>query len=81
MAAWHISGEYMETCDGEFLCPCITAKLAAQPTEGDCKAEVSMHIDKGQHDGVLLEGGVVFRDDAFPGCDGGWQRDRRIDHR
>ena len=48
MATWQISGEYMETCNCTLLCPCITSNLAATPTEGDCKAAVTMRIDKGQ---------------------------------
>ncbi len=56
MAAWQISGEYMETCNCTFLCPCITSNLAATPTEGDCKAAVAMRIDKGEKDGVKLDG-------------------------
>lgn len=56
MAAWHIKGEYMETCNCTFLCPCITANLAAPPTEGDCKAAVTMRIDKGEYQGVKLDG-------------------------
>jgi hypothetical protein len=56
MASWNISGEYMETCNCTFLCPCITANLSAVPTEGDCKAAVTMRIDKGVKDGVKLDG-------------------------
>jgi len=56
MAGWRIEGQYMETCNCEFLCPCITSNLVAQPTEGDCKAAVAMRIDKGQKDGVALDG-------------------------
>jgi Uncharacterized conserved protein len=56
MASWQISGEYMETCNCTFLCPCITSNLAAQPTEGDCQAAVTMRIDKGAKDGVKLDG-------------------------
>ena len=56
MAAWQISGEYMETCNCAFLCPCISSNLAAPPTEGDCKAAVTMRIDKGSKDGVTLDG-------------------------
>ena len=44
MATWQISGEYMETCNCTLLCPCITSNLAATPTEGDCKAAVTMRI-------------------------------------
>jgi hypothetical protein len=56
MATWQISGQYMETCNCAFLCPCITSNLAARPTEGDCKAALTMHIDKGAKDGVKLDG-------------------------
>ena len=59
MADWRIDGQYMETCNCNFLCPCITSNLAAQPTEGDCKAAIAMKIDKGSKDGVDL-GGVAF---------------------
>lgn len=54
--AWKISGEYMETCNCTFLCPCITSNLTARPTEGDCKAGIAMRIDKGEKEGVKLDG-------------------------
>lgn len=56
MSSWQISGQYMETCNCAFLCPCITSNLTARPTEGDCKAAVAMRIDKGEKDGVQLDG-------------------------
>lgn len=56
MAGWRIEGQYMETCNCSFLCPCITSNLTAAPTEGDCKAAIAMRIDKGQKDGVRLDG-------------------------
>ncbi len=56
MAGWHIEGEYMETCNCDFICPCIGSNLAAMPTEGDCKAAIAMRIDKGEKDGVSLDG-------------------------
>jgi hypothetical protein len=56
MAGWHVEGEYMETCNCTLLCPCITSNLAGRPTEGDCKAAVAMRIDKGEKDGVQLDG-------------------------
>lgn len=59
MANWHIEGEYMETCNCDFICPCIGSNLAATPTEGDCKAAIAMRIDKGEKDGVSL-GGISF---------------------
>lgn len=59
MANWHIEGQYMETCNCNYLCPCITTHLTARPTEGDCKAAIAMRIDKGAKDGVQLDG-VAF---------------------
>jgi hypothetical protein len=56
MAGWRIEGQYMETCNCYLLCPCITSNLMARPTEGDCKAAVAMRIDKGEKDGVKLDG-------------------------
>lgn len=53
---WQISGQYMETCNCAFVCPCITSNLAGRPTEGDCKAAVAMRVDKGVKDGVKLDG-------------------------
>ncbi|MFC6657653.1 DUF1326 domain-containing protein [Roseibium salinum] len=46
----------METCNCDFVCPCITSNLEAVPTEGDCKAAIAMRIDKGEKDGVRLDG-------------------------
>jgi hypothetical protein len=56
MAGWNVSGEYMETCNCTFLCPCIPANLAAAPSEGDCKVAIALRIDKGAKDGVTLDG-------------------------
>jgi hypothetical protein len=56
MAKWRIEGQYMETCNCTFLCPCIGSNLTARPTEGDCKAAITMRIDKGEKDGVKLDG-------------------------
>ena len=56
MANWQVSGEYMETCNCELLCPCIYTNMTARPTEGECKVALAMRIDKGQMDGVSLDG-------------------------
>ena len=47
MSEWKIEGQYMETCNCAFICPCIGSNLAAQPTEGDCKAAIAMRIERG----------------------------------
>jgi len=56
MANWNVSGEYMETCNCAFLCPCIISNLTARPSDGDCKAAVALRIDQGDKDGVKLDG-------------------------
>jgi len=56
VAAWRIEGQYFETCNCSFLCPCISSNLTARPTEGDCKAAIALRIDKGEKDGVKLDG-------------------------
>ena len=56
MANWRIEGEYMETCNCAFICPCIGSNLAARPTEGDCKAAIAMRVDKGEKGSTSLDG-------------------------
>ena len=56
MTGWNIKGRYMETCNCTFICPCIATNLTARPTEGDCKAAIAMQIEKGEKDGVTLDG-------------------------
>lgn len=72
MASWQISGQYMETCNCAFLCPCITSNLTGRPTEGNCKAAVAMRIDKGTKDGVTLDGlsFIVIMEAPGPMADG-----------
>ncbi len=56
MAGWRVEGQYMETCNCSYLCPCLGSNLTARPTSGDCKAALAMRIDKGEKDGVKLDG-------------------------
>lgn len=56
MTTWKIEGQYMETCNCNFICPCITSNMAERPSEGDCKAAIAMKIDKGEKDGIKLDG-------------------------
>ena len=56
MASWRVEGQYMETCNCTYLCPCISSNLTARPTEGDCRVAIAMRIDKGEKDGVKLDG-------------------------
>jgi hypothetical protein len=51
--AWQITGRYFETCSCDYLCPCITTRLA-QSTHGDCYFAMAYHIDQGQFGSVPL---------------------------
>lgn len=54
--SWHIEGQYMETCNCTYVCPCLGSNLTATPTEGDCKAAFAFRIDSGEKDGARLDG-------------------------
>ncbi|HUK60313.1 MAG TPA: DUF1326 domain-containing protein [Stellaceae bacterium] len=54
--AWSVEGRYFETCNCEFLCPCISSNLSAVPDKGDCKVALAFQIDRGRKDGVALDG-------------------------
>jgi hypothetical protein len=56
MPGWRIEGQYMESCNCTFVCPCIGSNLTAQPSEGDCKAAIALRVEKGEKDGVRLDG-------------------------
>ncbi len=53
---WRLEGEWFETCNCEYLCPCIITHMQAQPTEGDCIVAGVYHIDKGKFGDVSLDG-------------------------
>ncbi|HUJ85732.1 MAG TPA: DUF1326 domain-containing protein [Burkholderiales bacterium] len=51
--SWKLEGTYFETCNCEAACPCV---FLSKPTEGECGVLVAWHIDKGNFEGVPLEG-------------------------
>jgi hypothetical protein len=53
--SWQISGQYAETCNCDFICPCILTQMA-QTTHGECKFAMAYHVDSGAFDGVDLSG-------------------------
>ena len=54
-STWQLSGDYFETCNCDFLCPCAPSNLAAPPTLGDCKAVMVFHINEGRHGDTPLD--------------------------
>ena len=56
---WRISGDYFETCNCDFLCPCIYTNMAAQPTHDTCIAAIVMRVNEGRFGETQLSG-VAF---------------------
>ena len=53
--AWQIRGQYMETCNCEYLCPCTVSGLS-ESTHGHCIFAMAFHIDEGAFNGTSLDG-------------------------
>ena len=53
---WHVSGQYYETCNCDFICPCIPGQLAVRPTRGDCQFAMAFQIERGSYGSVPLDG-------------------------
>ena len=55
-ARWTVRGEYMESCNCDYLCPCVYTNPQGQVTYDDCTALMVYRIDDGQFDGTSLNG-------------------------
>ena len=62
MTSWSLSGEYLESCNCEFLCPCLlgprNARGApmARPTQGHCDVPLVFSIAQGKYGALSLAG-------------------------
>ena len=54
--AWNISGQYVETCSCDFVCPCILGQMAVRPSKGSCTFAMAMQIERGSFGDVPLNG-------------------------
>jgi hypothetical protein len=54
--SWQVSGQYYETCNCDFVCPCIPAGLTAKPTKGACQFAMAFQVDRGKYGQVSLDG-------------------------
>lgn len=61
---WMIRGPEITTCNCAFGCPC---QFNALPTNGNCRAAVGMHIEKGHYGKVKLDGLNWAFTAAWPG--------------
>ena len=72
--AWRLSGEYMESCNCDYLCPCIFTNPQAEVTHDHCTAALIFRIDQGHSGGVNLDGlcfALVLRSGKVM-ADGNW---------
>ena len=53
---WQVNGQYYETCNCDFICPCILGQMAVKPTNGTCTFAMAMQIDRGSYGAVKLDG-------------------------
>lgn len=53
---WDIKGEYMESCNCDYLCPCIFTNPQAPVTHDHCYAMLVYRIDEGNCGGTRLDG-------------------------
>jgi hypothetical protein len=54
--AWKVSGQYYETCDCNFICPCLPGQMAVSPSKGSCNFAMAFQVDRGSYGSVSLDG-------------------------
>ena len=71
---WAISGDYLETCSCNYICPCIASNLKDRPTHGWCKAALLFDIKKGHYGHLVLDNLAVVVVGYIPGplVEGNW---------
>src|SRR6188768_686028 len=53
---WSVSGQYYETCNCDYVCPCLPGGMAVAPTKGACIFAMAYQIERGTFDGKPLDG-------------------------
>ncbi len=79
--AWWLSGEYLENCNCEVLCPCLLGPrnarggAMARPTEGHCDVPLVFRIEQGAAGEVSLAGTHAALAVHTPGAmgEGNWR--------
>jgi len=54
--SWQVSGQYYETCNCDFVCPCVPGGLAVRPSKGFCHFAMAFAVDRGSYGTVSLDG-------------------------
>lgn len=54
--SWKANGQYYETCNCDFICPCIPGQLAVSPTKAPCLFVMAFQIEHGTYGALTLDG-------------------------
>ena len=58
MKKWYFEADYLQACNCDYGCPC---EFSAPPTMGFCEGMGAWRIERGEYDGVSLDGlGLAF---------------------
>ncbi len=80
---WEIRGEYMESCNCDYVCPCVYTNPQGPATNDHCYSMMLYHIEAGRADGVVLDGlafGLAIRSGRVM-ADGEWVFAAVVDER
>jgi hypothetical protein len=81
--AWEISGQYMESCNCAFVCPCLTSNMVARPDDGVCRVAMAFQIEQGHMGDIPLDGLglIVLAMAPGPMIEGDWTVGLIVDER
>src|ERR1700728_823105 len=80
---WSLRGQYMESCNCDYLCPCIYTNPQGAATHQHCYAIMVFRIDEGRYEGTSLDGlkfALVIRSGSVM-ADGNWVFGGVVDER
>jgi len=55
-AKWTLEGQYMESCNCDYLCPCVYTNPQGPVTHDHCYAMLIYRVDRGRYDDTQLDG-------------------------
>jgi len=53
--SWQVSGQYYETCNCDFVCPCVPSQMTVKPTKGACIFAMAFHVERGSYGTISLD--------------------------
>jgi len=55
-AKWSVQGDYFESCNCDYLCPCLPSGLSAPMTNGHCNFAFVFQVEQRNYGNVGLDG-------------------------